>query len=114
MVPESQKQQLFEAVDGLGRAITAMVRECIRNANVEVDELTRRVKEIPIIHAEPLVDKATVARHLSVEVRSVDNYMKRGILPYYKFGRSVRFKLSDVDAVANERFRVDARAYLRR
>ena len=30
--------------------------------------------------------------------RTIDDWMKRGLLPYYKVGRSVRFKWSEVEA----------------
>ena len=38
-----------------------------------------------------LLNKKQVARLLNVSQRSVDNWMKRGWLPYLKIGRSVRF-----------------------
>jgi excisionase family DNA binding protein len=30
--------------------------------------------------------------------RTVDDWMKRGLLPYYKVGHAVRFKWSEVEA----------------
>jgi predicted DNA-binding transcriptional regulator AlpA len=33
---------------------------------------------------------------LCISKRSLDNWMKRGWLPYIKLGRSVRFRWSDV------------------
>jgi excisionase family DNA binding protein len=55
---------------------------------------------------EPYINKAEVARRLGKEVRTIDNWMRQGKIPYFKIGRSVNFKWSDVDAFMRERFRV--------
>ena len=47
---------------------------------------------------EPYINKTEVARRLNKTIRTVDNWMQRGILPYYKIGRSVVFKWSDVES----------------
>ena len=44
----------------------------------------------------PLVTRKQVAELLSVSVRTVDRWIARGELPYYKLGKVVRFKLSDI------------------
>lgn len=46
--------------------------------------------------AEEYIDKREVARRLGKTVRTVDGWMSRGILPYYKIGRSVQFRWSEV------------------
>jgi excisionase family DNA binding protein len=48
--------------------------------------------------AEPFIDKAEVAKRTQMKVRTVNDWMKRGLLPYYKVGRLVRFKWSEVEA----------------
>ena len=50
--------------------------------------------------------KAEVARHLKVSLRTVDNMMTRNIIPYFKIGRTVRFKLGDIDRALEERHRI--------
>lgn len=47
---------------------------------------------------EGFIGKIEVAQRLNKTLRTVDNWMQRGILPYYKIGRSVVFKWSDVEA----------------
>ena len=47
--------------------------------------------------AEGYINKAEVARRMQKQVRTVDNWMRRGILPYYKIGRSVAFKWSEIE-----------------
>ena len=55
---------------------------------------------------EPYIDKAEVAKRLGRTVRCIDNWMKRGLIPYYKIGRSVSFKWSDVEAQLSQTCRV--------
>ncbi len=47
---------------------------------------------------EGFIDKPEVALRLQRTVRTVDNWMKRRVLPYYKIGRSVSFKWSEIEA----------------
>lgn len=46
---------------------------------------------------EGFIGKTEVAQRLNKTLRTVDNWMQRGLLPYYKIGRSVVFKWSDVE-----------------
>ena len=59
---------------------------------------------------DKFLEKPEVCALLGITTRTVDNYMKRGILPYIKFGSAkqaqVRFKLSDIEAHLNQSFRV--------
>ncbi len=56
--------------------------------------------------SETYINKAEVARRLNKQVRTVDNWMARGIIPYVKAGRSVLFKWSDVESHIQAHFRV--------
>jgi predicted DNA-binding transcriptional regulator AlpA len=60
--------------------------------------------------AEGYINKAECAKRLGKTVRSIDTYMAQGILPYYKLGRTVAFKWSEVDAHIRAHFRVCLRA----
>ena len=46
---------------------------------------------------EPYIDKVEVARRLHKQVRTIDNWMARGILPYYKISRAVAFRWSEIE-----------------
>ena len=46
---------------------------------------------------EPFIDKTEVGKRAQIKPRTIDDWMKRGLLPYYKVGRSVRFKWSEVE-----------------
>lgn len=43
-----------------------------------------------------LFTKAELARYLDVEVRTVEHWMSRRLIPYIKIGGTVRFKAYDV------------------
>lgn len=58
---------------------------------------------------EGYIGKTEVARRLNKTIRTVDNWMKRGLLPYYKMGRSVSFKWNDVEAHLKANCRVSLR-----
>jgi len=46
---------------------------------------------------EGFINKAEVAKRIGRTVRTVDTWMKMGILPYYKPDRSVLFRWADVE-----------------
>jgi excisionase family DNA binding protein len=48
--------------------------------------------------AEGFINKDEVAQRLKKTLRTIDNWMRRGLLPYYKIGRSVCFKWSEVES----------------
>ncbi len=43
------------------------------------------------------VPKPAVAKHLSLSIRSIDNLVARKAIPFARFGRSIRFRIADVD-----------------
>jgi excisionase family DNA binding protein len=43
-----------------------------------------------------LLSKRGLAPRLQISTRTVDSWMKRGLLPYGKIGKTVRFRLQDV------------------
>jgi hypothetical protein len=47
---------------------------------------------------EGFISKGKVARRLNRSLKTVNNWMKRGILPYYKLGHRVSFRWSEVVA----------------
>jgi len=54
-----------------------------------------------------LRDKKEAAAYLKIGVRTLDDWMAKRLIPYFKIGKSVRFKTADLDA-ALEKFRVAA------
>lgn len=48
---------------------------------------------------ESYIEKPEVALRLGICVRSLDSWIKRkNMIPYYKLGRTVRFKWSEIEA----------------
>ena len=43
-----------------------------------------------------LLTKRGLAPRLEISTRTLDDWMKRGWVPYIKIGKSVRFRLADV------------------
>lgn len=52
---------------------------------------------------ENYIDKKTLSDFVGVSIRYIDLLMSRDGLPYYKIGRSVRFKVSEVVAWLQQR-----------
>lgn len=55
---------------------------------------------------EGFIGKVELARRLGKTVRTVDTWMRRGILPYYKPDRCVLFRWSDVEQHMMRNYRV--------
>ena len=56
--------------------------------------------------SEPFIGKREVAQRLGKTVRTVDNWMRRGMLPYYKCNHTVAFRWSEVQGFMRENFQV--------
>jgi excisionase family DNA binding protein len=62
----------------------------------------------PAHRLEGYCAKADVARYLNVSVRTVDLWRSRHIIPYFKIGGMVRFRLEDIDRALEEKFRIQS------
>ena len=56
--------------------------------------------------AEGFMSKVDLANRFNVTVRTVDNWMKAGMVPYYKMNRMVLFTWSDVVTHLRANYRV--------
>jgi excisionase family DNA binding protein len=73
--------------------------------------LTHKMPQ-PNVHPiaiERWVGKKEMAEHFKISVRTTDNWMKRGLLPYIRIGKNVRFKLSDVEESLIRCFKIHGR-----
>ena len=61
-----------------------------------LESLNRMVTPSPIPPEQRLLTKAEAADYFGVTVRTIEVWMSKGILPYRKLFRTVRFKLSDL------------------
>lgn len=69
---------------------------------VPMESITSPAEEI-------FITKPEVAQRLGKTLRTVDNWMNRGLLPYYKIGRSVCFRWSEVQSYLAQTTRVSRR-----
>jgi excisionase family DNA binding protein len=58
----------------------------------------------------PKLTRHQLAAHLSLSLRYVDELTKRGKLPHFKIGKSIRYDLAEVEAVLRASFHVRAKA----
>jgi len=61
-------------------------------------------------NGERFIDKAEVGRRLGIAPRTVDAWMARGLIPFVKCGRAVRFRWSRVRSHLESHFEVRARS----
>ena len=63
----------------------------------------------PLVVAEPFITKPEVAKRVGKSVRCVDDWIKRGWIPFYKVGRSVLFKWSEIEKSLTDTARISSR-----
>jgi excisionase family DNA binding protein len=93
-------EKLSNAVTGLVLAITEIINEKLRTITDAPEQGIAR-KTI-----EPFLTKLQLAEHLGVTARTVDNWMKKGYIPYYRIGRNIKFKLGVVEAHWDTHYRI--------
>jgi len=72
----------------------------------EIEPMQSPAQCVSVPPYEGYIDKRELARRLGRTVRSVDTYMAKGMVPFYKWGRTVAFKWSEVDAHIKAYYRV--------
>ena len=115
MNDHSESEQLQKALNELATAMTRVICTRVDQAVAEImtgklpagpmdnhptgsrTPMTMAMGARPPAHEEAFINKLEVAKRLGKTLRTVDNWMNRGILPYYKIGRSVEFRWSEVE-----------------
>jgi excisionase family DNA binding protein len=103
----SDTQRLAKAVTALAATLTEILTERVR----ELGEIQER--RIALKTTETLMTRREAAAHFRVAVRTMENWTRKGYVPYYKLGKVVLYKLSDIEQHWDQKFRV-ARRGLRR
>jgi excisionase family DNA binding protein len=75
--------------------------------NLKTEHGQQQVTRAGAVGFESFINKPEVARRLGKWVRTIDNWMQQGLLPYYKIGRSVAFKWSEVEVQLKQVCRAD-------
>ena len=58
----------------------------------------------------PKFTRHQLAAHIALSLRYVDELTRKGVLPYYKIGKSIRYDLAEIETALRERFHVRAKA----
>lgn len=56
---------------------------------------------------ETFISKKETAKRLNCGIRTLDNWMGQGIVPYYKISKKVLFKWSEVESTLKRNCQVD-------
>jgi len=104
----SEAEQLKTALTILATAMTRIVCTRVDQAVAEMmagkldgeNAGSRPVRPGGMVETgvEEFINKREVAKRLGKTLRTVDNWMHRGLLPYYKIGRSVNFRWIEVQS----------------
>lgn len=87
----SETKRLADAINALALTMTEIMTERLRAAT------DLQGHKIANSMFDPMLTKREVAARLRFSVRAVDNWMKRGLIPYMKIGRSVRFRWGEIE-----------------
>jgi excisionase family DNA binding protein len=74
-----------------------------------MDSKNLSINEAGVPNSGGFNDKQEAAKWLGVSTRTLDTYMQRGLVPYYKIGRTVRFKLADLEEHLRKTCRIAGR-----
>jgi excisionase family DNA binding protein len=58
----------------------------------------------------PLMSEREVAEYLKVSVRTIVNWKQRGLIPYFRIGRTIRYSREQIDQALMERHQCNAAA----
>jgi len=86
----SDTKQLADALTTFATALTKILTQKLE---VIGEGLERKVA---LKAADAMLTKDEIAKHFGITVRTVENWMTQGYVPYLRFGRAVRFSLADV------------------
>jgi len=103
--------RLASSIAALVAAITGIINAKVKEAietGATADAVLQQQSSHPIA-IERWVGKKELAEHFRISVRTTNNWMKGGLLPYIRIGRSVRFKLSEADETMNRHVKVRGR-----
>ena len=74
----------------------------------EVGDQGEPPKGRTLADGEPFLTKEEVGGRMRKPVRTIEDWMRRRIIPFYKVGQAVRFRWSEVQAHFAARYRVAA------
>jgi excisionase family DNA binding protein len=57
----------------------------------------------------PKLNRRELSAHLRLSLRTIDNLLKSGTLPYFKVGKAIRFDPAEVESAMRRKFHVQAK-----
>jgi excisionase family DNA binding protein len=96
----SEINRLANAVAGVAATITEIIDARMQQLGMVIES------KIAMRTIEPLLNRKQAAKHFQVTIRTIENWSRSGYLPYYKVGSEVRYRLSDIMALWNEKYSV--------
>jgi excisionase family DNA binding protein len=96
----SDTKQLADALTTFATRLTVILT---RKLEVIGEELERKVA---LKAADAMLAKPEVAKHFGITVRTLENWMVQGYVPYLMFGRVIRFSLADVQRHVEKHHRI--------
>ncbi len=87
--------------------MSSLITKRINNRMIEQNKNEQGGAAAVPTGVEPFIGKGETARRLDCGVRTLDSWMRRGIVPFYKVSKRVMFRWSEVQAVLERNCRVD-------
>lgn len=101
---QTETKRLADAVANIATTIAEIIEtQAKQTFTKQLEDAVQREEIGPASIQESWVTKKVVAKYFGVTPRTIDNWMKRELLPHIRMGRNVRFKLRDVDEAASQR-----------
>jgi excisionase family DNA binding protein len=104
----SETKRLADAVANIAATIAEIIDARLKAAMETRTGIPSSLSPDATSHKpiEGWVTKKDVAKHLNISVRSVNNWMSKGVLPHIRLGQKrIFFKLSEVDEAINRQFK---------
>ena len=96
----TETNRLANAVAGIAATITEIIDARVQQLGMAIES------KIAMRTIEPLFNRKQAAEHFQVTIRTIENWSRAGYLPYYKVGSEVRYRLSDIMALWDEKYSV--------
>src|ERR1022692_1631850 len=93
---DQEIENLQKALAALGAAIGKIIRVSVEQVLAEKQHVKNPINDGDPFSTGRILTKNQAAELLNITTRTVDEWMKRGLLPYLKIGRTVRFKEDDL------------------
>ena len=111
---DEEIRRLAEAIAGLAEVIHDIVRDRLQGAippapPAHAKQPVEPAPPYQVTPYDPVLTKRQLASHYQVSVRTIDHWCKRGLLPHYKIGKMVRFKLSHVQTELESKVKLNSR-----